>query len=180
MSPAATAPRSSLDHVERGTCFLMPLLMAVLVLGVNLQVAARLWLSHAGGESQRVAEMLAWGQELVQYAFVWMVFLGTGVGVRRGLHLRIDLLDGALGPRGRRRLGVLVDATCLIPAAVFVVAGAVLAWETRWHVSPAVGLSIGLVYLVFPLSGLGLVAFLLEAIVRGRPVDDPEASQGAN
>ncbi|MBN1910048.1 MAG: TRAP transporter small permease subunit [Pirellulales bacterium] len=180
MSHFETASRRVLDRVERLTCLLMALLMAVLVVGVNFQVAARFWLSYSTGEGQQIVQLLAWGQELVQYAFLWMVFLGVGVGVRRGLHLRIDLLEGVLSPAARRRLGVLIDATCMILAAVFVVAGAVIAWRTRLHVSPALGLSIGLVYLVFPLSGLSLLAFLLEAIVWGRPANETETQEASD
>ncbi|MBN1588934.1 MAG: TRAP transporter small permease [Pirellulales bacterium] len=158
----------SLDHVERFTCFVMVVAMALLVVGVNFQVVARYLLCYSPEWAGAVVQLLSWSQEAVQYAFVWMIYLGAGVGVRRGLHLRINLLDGLLSERGRRWMTILVDSACLVVAAVFVVAGSVVAWRTRLHVSPAMGLSMAWVYLVFPLSGAGLLVFLVEAIVRGR------------
>ena len=165
--PHAGGRWSALDHVEQLTCLTMAFAMAILVVGVNLQVFARYFLSYS----------LSWTQELVQYAFVWMVFIGAGVGVRRGLHLRINLLDNHLSRRSRRKLEIAVDAICLILAIVFIVGGSIVAWLTRLHVSPAMGLSMACIYSVFPLSGLGLVVFLIEAIVRGRPSEDSESQE---
>lgn len=158
---------SSLDYVERLTCLTMVVAMAILVAGVNLQVFARFFLDSS----------LSWTQELVQYAFVWMVFIGAGVGVRRGLHLRINLLESHLDRRGQRCLGILVDLLCLVLAVVFIAGGVVVAWRTRLHVSPAMSLSMACVYSVFPLSGLGMVVFLVEAIVRGRRCEETEESK---
>lgn len=170
MSTSATPPKygwSSLDHVERITCLSMVIAMTILVVGVNLQVFARFFLDSS----------LSWTQELVQYAFVWMVYIGAGVGVRRGLHLRINLLESYLGKRGRRSLGIVVDLLCLILAVVFIVGGAVVAWRTQLHVSPAIGLSMACIYSVFPLSGLGLVLFLIEAIVFGKKPEETDSPE---
>jgi TRAP-type C4-dicarboxylate transport system permease small subunit len=145
----------------------MVVAMAVLVVGVNLQVCSRFFLDSS----------LSWTQELVKYAFVWMVFIGAGVGVRHRLHLRIDLLEARFGPRGRRILGITVDLLCLILAAVFIVGGLIVAWRTRQHLSPAMGLSMACVYSVFPLSGLGMAVFLLEAIVCGRRPEEIDQSE---
>ncbi|HBO44743.1 MAG TPA: hypothetical protein DD670_12600, partial [Planctomycetaceae bacterium] len=125
-----------LDRVERWTCFVMSVALAVLVVGVNLQVAVRWLLCRMPEEAHGLVYLLSGTQELVQYAFVWMIFLGAGVGVRRGLHLRINFLDSSLSERGRRSMAILVDLGCLVLAAIFIVAGCMVAWRTRLHLSP--------------------------------------------
>ena len=35
---------------------------------------------------------LPWSQELLQYMNIWMVFLGAGVAVKEGGHIRVELL----------------------------------------------------------------------------------------
>ena len=168
------------DHVERLTCFVMAVALAMLVVGVNMQVAVRCLLCYVPEWTGDLVQLLSWTQEWVQYAFVWMVYLGIGVGVRRGLHLRIDLLDSSLGHRGRRCMAIFVDLACFIMVAIFVIAGAVVAWRTRLHVSPAMGLSMAVVYLVFPLSGLTLLVFLVESILWGKRPADKDESGGTD
>jgi TRAP-type C4-dicarboxylate transport system permease small subunit len=58
---------------------------------------------------------LIWSEEVSRYLFVWVVYLGTVVGVIHGTHIRVTFAMERLGPRGMRISNVLtriVDAFC--------------------------------------------------------------------
>jgi len=78
--------------------------MAVLVADVFLGVWSR-YVMHA---------TFQWYDEVARLCFVWMIFLGAAVAVRRGAHFRLHLLVDRCGPATRRwvdLLGTLVVIT---------------------------------------------------------------------
>lgn len=59
---------------------------------------------------------LFWSDELGRFCYVWMSFVAaTAIVARRG-HIRIDLVNALLGPRGRQAVdhlaGLIVIGTC--------------------------------------------------------------------
>lgn len=71
---------------------------------------------------------IPWSQELLQYLNIWLVFLGAGLAVREGAHIRIDMLQQALPPGMRRLFGVLSDGislslVCLVARQAYVLMG---------------------------------------------------------
>ncbi|HEY7250866.1 MAG TPA: TRAP transporter small permease subunit, partial [Methylomirabilota bacterium] len=58
-----------------------------------------------------IGRTFTWYDEIARLLFVWIVFLGAAVGVRRTAHFRLHLVIDRLGPAGRRlahAVGVLV------------------------------------------------------------------------
>jgi TRAP-type C4-dicarboxylate transport system permease small subunit len=98
------------DRLHRGLEAVTVLLLAVYFVLVVLQVFFRYVLNRS----------LFWSEELVRFALVWSVMLGSAVVAYRGEHLRIDVLDTVLPPRTRRAVGrvaqVLTFAFCVILA----------------------------------------------------------------
>ena len=64
------------DNFEEGSCALF---VAVMVLCLFLQVAMRI----------AVGSSLAWTEELSRYSFLWAVYVGAALAVKRGGHVRI-------------------------------------------------------------------------------------------
>jgi C4-dicarboxylate transporter DctQ subunit len=98
------------DRLHRGLEAVTVLLLAVYFVLVVLQVFFRYVLNRS----------LFWSEELVRFALVWSVMLGSAVVAYRGEHIRIDVIDAVLSPRARRAVGrvaqVLTFAFCVILA----------------------------------------------------------------
>ena len=73
-------------------------LMAVLVADVFLGVWSRYVMQAT----------FQWYDEVARLCFVWMIFLGAAVAVRRGAHFRLHLLIDRFGPTARRRVDLVV------------------------------------------------------------------------
>jgi TRAP-type C4-dicarboxylate transport system permease small subunit len=98
------------DRLHRGLEAVTVLLLAAYFVLVVLQVFFRYVLNRS----------LFWSEELVRFALVWSVMLGSAVVAYRGEHIRIDVLDAVL-PAGARRAAaaaahVLTFAFCVILA----------------------------------------------------------------
>jgi TRAP-type C4-dicarboxylate transport system permease small subunit len=119
---------------------------------------------------------IAWGEEVTRYAGIWSVFLVSGLGLRHGAHLGVDMVTRRLSPRARRGVSLVVYGLVLAFAALLLVAGTELVRQNMDQVSPALEWPMGLVYLCIPI-GAGLMiletAGLIVRAVRGRPAPRP-------
>jgi len=103
---------------------------------------------------------LAWTDETARYAFIWMVFLGAAVAVKKKTHIRVDLLELLI--KNEKAKGVLE----FINWALFLVF-AVITTFIGIHVtsgllrfpygSPALDISMFWVFLSLPV-GMGLTS----------------------
>ena len=74
--------------------YLLAVLLALMVLLVFAQVVSRYALHRS----------LSYTEELVRYFFVWSTFLGAGAALKRGRHLKLDVVVHRL-PEGWRKAG---------------------------------------------------------------------------
>jgi TRAP-type C4-dicarboxylate transport system permease small subunit len=91
------------------------------VIGCFLGLFVLLWL----GILQRIFPLMKVPgyDELVELLFAWMTFLGALALWREGSLYRVEALERALGPDGRRALQVLVHAVMLAIALILSYAG---------------------------------------------------------
>ena len=87
--------------------------ISVMVVLVALQVLLRYALNTS----------LGWTDETSRLAFVWSIFLGIPLGVRRGSHIGIEFLTARIGAVPR-------DALARIMAALGAVLMALVAWQS--------------------------------------------------
>lgn len=109
---------------------------------------------------------LVWAEELARYLMIWMTFVGAGLVLRFGGHVAIDTLHQMLSPPAARMLRAGL-------AILMIVFFAMMAWQgwrymgaAQYQTTPAMRLSFGDVYAVFPI-GFGLLIVHLLFIVRG-------------
>jgi TRAP-type C4-dicarboxylate transport system permease small subunit len=134
------------------------IVMAVSVLNVLWQVFTRFVLSNPS----------SYTEELARYLLIWIGLVGAAYASGRQLHLAIDLLPRALHGRSR----VVLDVTIRIIVATFALGvlgygGFVLVRISLGlgQTSAALGIPIGWVYSVIPVSGLLIAWFSVRDIM---------------
>jgi TRAP-type C4-dicarboxylate transport system permease small subunit len=112
-----------------------------------------------------------WYDEVARLTFVWTIFLGAAVAVRRGTHFRLHLLVDRLGPRGRRAADVTATVIVFGFSAVMVAGGVRIAPVALGQVTDALEISMMWFFAALPVGGalMALYAFgHLWRLARGR------------
>lgn len=76
------------------------LFVAVMILCLGIQVAMRLFTGSS----------FAWTEELSRYSFIWAVYVGAALAVKRGGHVRITAQFSKLSTKGRLGFRIFADA----------------------------------------------------------------------
>ena len=120
-----------------------------------------------------------WGEEIVRYSFIYLVWIGAAAAVRERGHIRIDVITHYVGPRTKALLYVFGDIV------MFAVAVVALYWSFETVLvsakfgSVSHGLRISMVWFLAAVPiGFALVIFrLIQSFIRdindlrrGRPV----------
>jgi TRAP-type C4-dicarboxylate transport system permease small subunit len=131
-------------------------LMTALVVDVFLGVWSR-YVLHA---------TFQWYDEVARLCFVWMVFLGAAVAVRRGAHFRLHLLIDRFGPGLRRATELLVGLFVIGFGAVLVAGGVAMYPVARRQVTDSLELSMLWFYGALPVGGALMILFSLPHLWR--------------
>src|SRR3954463_2977023 len=86
-------------------------LILLIVTAITVQVFSRYLLGRP----------IAWVEESATYAFIWMVFVGAGVGMKEGRHILIATFGSRLPPRFGAALRMLVWLLVLTTLVVLIV-----------------------------------------------------------
>jgi TRAP-type C4-dicarboxylate transport system permease small subunit len=127
---------------------------------------------------------LIWSEEAARFLFVYLVFIGAAIGIRRGTHIGVDLLVQALPSGARRGVRLFSDLLVLAFSLVLLWLGARIAAATMAQVSAAMGLPMGSIYAALALGGALMsveAALRLRATLRkeaGGPSGTPHAAGG--
>jgi len=109
----------------------------------------------------------SWSEELGQYAFIFLVFIGAAAAVADDSHIAITSLADRLGPRGRRACKLL---QCVLPLPFLIVFawGAWLNVQANWGTElPTVPwMNVGYMYLCVTLSAVAMCGWLVQRGVR--------------
>ncbi len=141
--------RKSVDNV---LFWILVILMAIITINVLWQVASRYLVRSPSNFTDEVA----------RYMLIWISLLGASYVTGKKLHLAIDILPARLQGVKQRRLNVFINLVVAIFAFFVMVWGGVkLVYITLvlGQISPALGLPLGYVYSVLPLSGLIIIYY---------------------
>jgi TRAP-type C4-dicarboxylate transport system permease small subunit len=153
-----------LRHVDRLEEYFACLLLVALGLLLTVQIVLRYVFGIGYG----------WMEELARIGFVWVIFIGAVVGMRRGLHIRVTMGLMLFPESYRRRLEVAGDVVLFLFCAAFAWHGIELVYSTvevEFRLS-ATGLSMFWPYLVVPVSFALQAVRLADRYRRGRPEPD--------
>jgi TRAP-type C4-dicarboxylate transport system permease small subunit len=129
--------------------------VAILVVPVTLQIVSRY---------TALIPSWIWTEELSRFLFIWMVMLGSMVGLREGTHFIVDVWP-ELSPRPAAALQVVTNLFVLCFALVFVVWGVQFV-RFGWNQSSELAeLPMPFIFLAWPITGVTWMVFLAESYV---------------
>jgi TRAP-type transport system small permease protein len=131
-----------MERFERALRLLLGALLAFITVGVFIQVCMRYIFSMS----------FLWGEELSLFAFIWCVFLGSAIAVRRRAHFAFDFLANLLPGRAAAGQRLILDLTVLGLCAVLMVQGYHFSIMSIQRFSPALGITLFIPTLIIPIS----------------------------
>jgi C4-dicarboxylate transporter DctQ subunit len=151
-SPGAPPARKSLLILE----WVVALLLVATLFLSFLQVIARYLFQVS----------TPWSEELARLFFVWGVFLGAAIGVKRDLHTRVDFVFRKLPPSLAALVRTGMDFLLTVLALVMVIYGSQLVISTRADFSTSLGYPRNWFYIPVPFSGLLMLRYLISNLGR--------------
>ena len=157
MTPATNLPRprSFLGKLSDGinTACEMSLfgtltLMTVITI---LQIVCRMWF-----------KALTWSEEATCFLLVLASFLGTAVAFKRGAHLAVVFLLDFLPKAVKKGALLAIELMGIAFFAVVTWYGAMLCAQERMQMASSMPISMGWIYLIFPLTGSITILHLAE------------------
>lgn len=121
-------------------------------------IAALLGVVTAGIVSRAANWPFAWTDEFSGYLMVWLACAGWMIATRKGVHIRISVLQDKLPPRAWRVTEIAIQLSVMF-------VGAVVAWHsiglirTNWDVE-AISMPLAAAWLYVPLLPAGIVTVL--------------------
>lgn len=173
--------------------WLLALLMAAAVLNVLWQILARFVSDFAVRFDADVRLPSSFTLEMARFLLIWIGMLGAAYAVGSRSHLAIDLLVTRLSGRWRTAIEVFIAACVLLFAVGVLGIGGLRFVQNQLgspspQTSPALGVKMGYVYAVAPISGLVMMFYavvILAECFRPSSVNDasgqsPEDGGGAS
>ncbi len=129
--------------------------VAILIVPVALQVVSRY---------TALIPAWIWTEELSRFLFIWMIMLGSMIGVREGTHFVVDVLP-RLAPRPAAFLQIVTNLLVLAFALVFAWWGIEFVRFGWDQASELAELPMVFIFVAWPVAGLTWVFFLGEALI---------------
>ncbi len=136
-----------LERFERSVRFFLAVLLAFITIGVFIQVCMRYFFSLS----------FLWGEELSLFAFIWSVYLGAAIAVRRRVHFSFDFLASLLPGRAAAAQQLVVNLIVLGLAVVMLIQGSEFSILSIRRFSPALGITLFIPTLIIPVSAAYMI-----------------------
>jgi TRAP-type C4-dicarboxylate transport system permease small subunit len=142
--------------IYRGLQKLIAVLIAVMIVPVTLQIFSRFF---------EFIPRYIWTEEVARFCLMWLIMLGATIAVRDGTHFDVDVLPSPKTARGKAVSRLIVDASILLVALIFIAFGwrfALFGYEQH---SEMTGINMLSIHIAWPLAGICWLLFVLERIV---------------
>jgi len=155
---------SSLHWIRRRAENIVAVLLGIMFVAFLVQIVFRYFFNFPVG----------WTSELSVITWLYMVLLGSAFWLKESEEVRFDLISGALGPAGKRVVGLIVAIAAVVLFAMAL--PATISYVTFMKVESTSYLKIRLdllysVYVVFAIAVIGRYAWATVSLLRG---DAPE------
>ena len=146
--------------VERLLYFLVCATFAVLIFACVLQIFTRFVLNNS----------LSWTEELARYAFIWSNFLGAAICTQKESHATVTAVTDLLPAKAQTVLKMAVSLIVILVAGVLIWYGFKVAYAVRLQLSPALRVSMALIYGAAPVCGVFVLFYYALNLLRQIPI----------
>ena len=108
---------------------------------------------------------LSWSEEVARFGFVWLVFLGAGLIVRTGEHIKVSSFVDPLTDRLKKIAEIVVQVVIFVCTLIILLGGIRIARNEWSQLSPAIEAQMGVIYLVIPISAFMMVCWTVVHLV---------------
>ena len=145
--------RKGMDWVLSSACFVI---FAFMVCIGTYQIVVRYFFNSPSTVSE----------ELLTYSFTWMALLSSAYVFGKRDHMRMGFLADKLTGKNRLALEVVIEALILAFAVIVLIFGGIRIMNlTMTQVTASLGIPMGTVYTVVPLSGVLIVIYTVLNII---------------
>ena len=128
-----------------------------------------------------VAGSLPWSEELSRYLMIYMVYIGTAVGIHKGNHIAVEFVMGLCPEKVQKLVEILMDILMMVAFVILCYYGMKIVNITMMQKSPAMQIKMGYVYFSMVLGG-ALMFFdafvdMLNAITGYKPEEKGEIAE---
>lgn len=137
--------------------FVIILLMYALLFAVALQIA---------GRYVDFIPRYLWAEEVARMSLIWMIFLGSMIGIRERRHFYVDFLPKNMPPVMDTILNIVYYVLLLGISYVFLRFGFRYFYMGTIQTSELTGINLGWIHASVPFAGFTWAIFLLEQAIR--------------
>lgn len=145
--------RKGMDRILSSVCFVI---FALMVCIGTYQIVVRYFFNSPSTVSE----------ELLTYSFTWMALLSSAYVFGKRDHMRMGFLADKMTGKKRLILEVVIEALILAFAVIVLIFGGIRIMNlTMTQVTASLGIPMGTVYTVVPLSGALIVVYTVLNII---------------
>jgi len=157
-----------IDKINSLVKYIVSILFIVMVILVALQVLTRFVIDYP----------ISWSEEVGRYLMVYIVFLGSGLLVRKNGHIAIDFLLEIINPDNRKRLEFVNLAISTIFFLILIYSGIQLTMVVLGQATPTLQFSMAWAYAAMPIGStlmlLNALAVFFEMTIDGENTKEEE------
>ena len=104
-----------------------------------------------------------WSEELARFLFVWVVFIGSALIIGDKGHMAVKILPSKIqGTAAGFALDLFIKFSSLIFFLLMITEGFKMSRKMMFQTAPALGIPMGAVYFIIPLSGILMLLYLIK------------------
>ncbi len=146
-----------IDRITKYLKYFLMGLMALIVLDVSWQIFTRFILQNSS----------SWTEEMARFLLIWIGVLGASYALKTKAHLGIDIFTYKLTGVKKQVVEILVYTFVVLFAFFIMIIGGIrlvyLTFQLN-QISASIGIKMGYIYLVLPISGFLVIMYSIEFI----------------
>lgn len=146
----------SIKLLNRSTENITAVLFVAMVLIVFLQIISRAVFSSS----------FPWTEEAARFLMIWITFLGASFAFQYGAHISIEAFVSKLSQSAGNVAQVLGALACIAFFIVMIIKGIEIIDRAMIQRSPALGIPMGYVYLVIPISAIFMTINVIDVTLK--------------